>query len=196
MPTPFVVWTVAAGLYAAFLLWYLPLWRRVSPEEVRQVVAAAEAEGLSPERLAELRRFLEEDRGDSFVIVNLLQLREPKADARRAMEVYQRRFMGRLLGMGGFPLYAGRAAMARNIEQWGIDAEGWDAVALVRYRCRRDLARMILFSLEGDTREFKHAGLERTFALPVLPIVSTVSPCVLAGLIIALAAALLQIVAG
>jgi hypothetical protein len=194
MPTPFVVWTVAAVSYASFLLWYLPLWRRVSPEEVRQVVAAAEAEGLSPERLAELQRFLEEDRGESFVIVNLLQLREPKADARRAMEVYQTRFMGRLLRMGGFPLYAGRAAMARNIEQWGIDAEGWDAVALVRYRCRRDLARMILFSLEGDTREFKHAGLERTFALPVLPIVSTVSPCLLVGLIIALAAALLQIV--
>ncbi len=196
MPTPFVVWTVAAVSYASFLLWYLPLWRRVSPQEVRQVVAAAEAEGLSPERLAELQRFLEEDRGESFVIVNLLQLREPKADARRAMEVYQTRFMGRLLRMGGFPLYAGRAAMARNIEQWGIDAEGWDAVALVRYRCRRDLARMILFSLEGDTREFKHAGLERTFALPVLPIVSTVSPCLLVGLIIALAAALLQIVAG
>ncbi len=196
MPTPFVVWTVAAVSYASFLLWYLPLWRRVSPQEVRQVVAAAEAEGLSPERLAELQRFLEEDRGESFVIVNLLQLREPKADARRAMEVYQTRFMGRLLRMGGFPLYAGRAAMARNIEQWGIDAEGWDAVALVRYRCRRDLARMILFSLEGDTREFKHAGLERTFALPVLPIVSSVSPCLLVGLIIALAAALLQIVAG
>ena len=196
MPTPFVVWTVAAVSYASFLLWYLPLWRRVSPQEVRQVVAAAEAEGLSPERLAELQRFLQEDRGESFVIVNLLQLREPKADARRAMEVYQTRFMGRLLRMGGFPLYAGRAAMARNIEQWGIDAEGWDAVALVRYRCRRDLARMILFSLEGDTREFKHAGLERTFALPVLPIVSTVSPCLLVGLIIALAAALLQIVAG
>ena len=196
MPTPFVVWTVAAVSYASFLLWYLPLWRRVSPEEVRQVVAAAEAEGLSPERLAELQRFLEEDRGESFVIVNLLQLREPKADARRAMEVYQTRFMGRLLRMGGFPLYAGRAAMARNIEQWGIDAEGWDAVALVRYRCRRDLARMILFSLEGDTRDFKHAGLERTFALPVLPIVSSVSPCLLVGLIIALAAALLQIVAG
>ena len=196
MPTPFVVWTVAAVSYASFLLWYLPLWRRVSPQEVRQVVAAAEAEGLSPERLAELQRFLQEDRGESFVIVNLLQLREPKADARRAMEVYQTRFMGRLLRMGGFPLYAGRAAMARNIEQWGIDAEGWDAVALVRYRCRRDLARMILFSLEGDTREFKHAGLERTFALPVLPIVSTVSPCLLVGLIIALAAALLQIVVG
>ena len=196
MPMPFVVWTVAAVSYASFLLWYLPLWRRVSPEEVRQVVAAAEAEGLSPERLAELQRFLEEDRGESFVIVNLLQLREPKADARRAMEVYQTRFMGRLLRMGGFPLYAGRAAMARNIEQWGIDAEGWDAGALVRYRCRRDLARMILCSLEGDTREVKHAGLERTFALPVVPIVSSVSPCLLVGLIIALAAALLQIVAG
>ena len=86
--------------------------------------------------------------------------------------------------------------MARNIEQWGIDAEGWDAVALVRYRCRRDLARMILFSLEGDTREFKHAGLERTFAVSVLPIVNSVSPCVLVGLMIALAAALVQIATG
>jgi hypothetical protein len=183
-------------VYAAFLLWYLPLWRRVSPEEIHRVIAAAQTEGLTPERLVELQRFLESDRGESFIIVNLLQLREPKADAQRAMAVYQKRFMGRLFGMAGFPLYAGRAAMARNLEQWGIEADGWDAVALVRYRCRRDLARMILFSLEGDTREFKHAGLERTFAFPVLPIVNTVSPCVLVGLMLALAAALLQIVTG
>lgn len=196
MPTPMLPWTVAALAYAAFLLWYLPLWRRVSPDEVRRVVVAAEAEGMPAERIAELQRFLGDDGGESFIIVNLLQLREPKADAQRAMALYQKRFMARLFRMAGFPLYAGRAAMARNIEQWGIEADGWDAVALVRYRCRRDLARMILFSLEGDTREFKHAGLERTFAFPVLPIVNTVSPCVLVGLMLALAAALLQIVAG
>lgn len=193
MPTPLAIWIVSASVYAAFLLWYLPLWRRVSPEEVRRVIAAAQAEGLEPERLVALQRFLENDGGDSFVIANLLQLREPKADAQRAMAVYQKRFMGRLLRMAGFPLYAGRAAMTRNIEQWGIDADGWDAVALVRYRCRRDLARMILFSFEDGIRDFKHAGLERTFALPVLPIVSSVSPCVLVGLMLALAAALVQI---
>ena len=193
MPTPMLPWTVAALAYAAFLLWYLPLWRRVSPDEVRHVVVAAEAEGMPAERIAELRRFLENDSGEAFVIVNLLQLREPKADAQRAMAVYQKRFMGRLFRMAGFPLYAGRAAMARNIEQWGIDADGWDAVALVRYRCRRDLARMILFSCEDGVRDFKHAGLERTFAVPVRPIVSSVSPCLLVGLSLALAAALMHI---
>lgn len=193
MPTPVVVWTLAAVAYAAFLLWYLPLWRRVSPEDVRRVVAAAQTEGLPPEQLRELKRFLEDDHGESFVIANLLQLRKPTADAQRAMAVYQKRFMGRLFRMAGFPLYAGRAAMTRNIEQWGIDADGWDAVALVRYRCRRDLARMILFSLEEGLRDLKHAGLERTFALPVFPIVNSVSPCVLVGLLFALAAALVQI---
>jgi len=196
MTTPLIVWTLAAGVYAVFLLWYLPLWRRVSAEEIRDIVDAAQAEGLASARIAELRRFLENDDGGSFVMVNLLKLREPTDEAHRAMEVYQRRFMGRLLGMAGFPLYAGRAVMRLNLEQWGIDADGWDAVALVRYRCRRDLARMILFSLEGDTREFKHAGLARTFALPVVPIVSTVSPCAVVGLGLALAAAIVQIVVG
>ena len=59
---------------------------------------------LPPARLAELQRFLESDHGESFVIVNLLQLREPKAEAQRAMAVYQTRFMGRLIRMAGFPL--------------------------------------------------------------------------------------------
>lgn len=193
MPSPTALWFAAALVYAGFLLWYLPLWRRASPEEIRRVVGAAHAEGLEPARVAELQRFLQEDDGRPFVMVNLLKLREPTDEAHRAMEVYQRRFMGRLLGMAGFPLYAGRAVMRLNLEQWGIEADGWHAVALVRYRCRRDLARMVLFSLEGDTREFKHAGLERTFALPVVPIVSTIGPGVTVGVLLALVAALLQI---
>ncbi len=195
MTTPLIVWTLAASIYAAFLLWYLPLWRRVSPDEIRRVVAAALAEGLAPERVRELQRFLEEDRGDSFVMVNLLKLQEPMAEARRAMAVYERRFIGRLLRLAGFPLFAGRAAMSLNIEQWGIEADGWDAAALVRYRCRRDLARMVLESLQGDTRDFKHAALARTFAFPVSPILGSAAPCAVVGLVLALAAALTQIFA-
>ena len=117
MPSPTALWLAAALVYAGFLLWYLPLWRRASPEEIRRVVGAAQAAGLESSRVAELRRFLEEDDGGSFVMVNLLKLREPTDEAHRAMDLYQRRFMGRLLGMAGFPLYAGRAVMRLNLEQ-------------------------------------------------------------------------------
>ena len=193
MPMPLAVWIAAALLYLVFLLWYLPLWRRTSRDDIERVMAAVEAQGLEPARMRELRRFFEEDRGDSFVMANLMRFTEPKEDARRAMSVYERRFIGRLLGMAGFPLYAGRALLAMNVEQWGVDADGWQAVALVRYRCRRDLARMVLYSLQGDTREYKHAALLHTFAFPVSTVVTTGGPCVLVGLVLALAAALTQI---
>ncbi len=190
---PLVMWSAVALVYGVFLLWYLPLWRRTSHDETERVMAAVEAHGLDPARMRELRRFFEEDRGDSFVMANLMRFTEPKEDARRAMAVYERRFIGRLLGMAGFPLYAGRALLTMNVEQWGVDSDGWQAVALVRYRCRRDLARMVLYSLQGDTREYKHAALLHTFAFPVSTVVTTGGPCVLVGLVLALAAALMQI---
>ena len=189
-----IAWGAAALVYGVFLVWYLPFGRRISPGETDQVMAAIEGQGLEPERVLALRRFFEEDTGRSFVMVNLLQLNEPKAAARRSLGTYERRFMGRLIRMAGFPLFAGRALSVLNVDQWGIEADGWDAAALVRYRCRRDLARMVIDSLQGDTRDYKHAALLRTFAFPVSPLISTGGPCLIVGLTLALIAAVVQIV--
>ncbi len=192
MPASLTVWVSALLIYLGFLLWYLPCGRRLEAEERERLLARIRSDEHDAEQLAAIASFLAEDRGDSFVMVNLLALAEPRAEARRALRAYERRFIGRLLSMAGHPLFLGRGASARNIEQWGILASGWDSVALVRYRCRRDLARMIDFSLEGDTRALKHRALARTIAFPVSPWIVSGGPCLVVGLFLALAASLLQ----
>lgn len=192
MSPPVLVWTAVALLYAAFLLWYLPCGRRLAPAELAALSKRLRAGPHDPAQVETIERFLAEDRGDSFVMLNLLALDQPREDARRAMHAYERRFISRLLRLAGYPLFLGRAASLGNIEQWGIDPAQWDAVALVRYRCRRDLARMIAFSLEGDTRDLKHRALARTVAFPLSPWQVAGGPCVVVGLALALFASVLQ----
>lgn len=194
MSAPSLAWIVAALLYAAFLLWYLPCGRRLTAAEREALSARMRAGPHDTGQVETIERFLAEDRGDSFVMLNLLALAEPREPALRAMRAYERRFIGRLLRLAGHPVFLGRAASPGSIERWGIDPAAWDTVALVRYRCRRDLARMIAFSLEGDTRELKHRALARTLAFPLSPWQASGGPCVVVGLVLALAAALLQAV--
>jgi hypothetical protein len=190
------IWGLAAALYGVFWAWYMGFGRRIDAAQIESLMALLRGHGADEAQCAVLRRFLEQDTGRSFVMVNLLQLNTPKAAARSAMEAYQKRFMGRLLRLAGHPLFIGRAASDRNIEQWGIEADGWDAVGLVRYRSRRDLARMVAFSFEGDTRDTKHLALERTFALPVDPWMVSGGVCALVALALALLAALAQLAIG
>lgn len=192
MSPPTLAWIAAALLYAAFLYWYLPCGRRLSTAEREALSLRMRAGPHDTAQVESIERFLAEDRGDSFVMLNLLALAEPRATARRAMRGYERRFIGRLLRYAGYPLFLGRTTGSGDIERWGVDTARWDAVALVRYRCRRDLARMIAFSLEGDTRELKHQALVRTVAFPLSPWHVAGGPCVVVGLALALFAAVLQ----
>jgi hypothetical protein len=188
-----LIWLFAAALYAAFWCWYVGFGRRISGKEIERLLQLLAAHGMEPARTAILRRFLEADDGREFVMVNVLAFREPKPEAREAFVNYQKRFIGRLFRLAGHPVFAGRALDRQNLEQWGIEAEGWDLAGLVRYRSRRDLARMVEYSFATDTREFKHLAIERTFAFPVAPVVHPGGPRLLVALALALAAALAQL---
>jgi hypothetical protein len=191
------IWATAATLYALFHAWYVGVGRRLSTQEIERLMTLLDSHGAEPAQREGLRSFLQQDTGRSFVMVNLLQLAEPKAKAREAMALYQKRFLGRLLRHAGHPLFLGRAASARNIEQWGIEADGWDVVGLIRYRSRRDLARMVEFSFREDAvRAAKHQALQKTFAVPVDPWMVTGGVCVVVALTLALLASIAQWVVG
>jgi hypothetical protein len=55
---------------------------------------------------------------------------------------------------------------------------------------------MVAFSFETDARASKHLALERTFAVPVDPWMVAGGPCLVAGLAIALLAALAHLAFG
>ncbi len=77
MSLPSKVWSILAVVYIAFFSWYTSFGGPLSSEEIERYVAIMEERGRSPEEIAPLRAFLESDTGDDFVMVNVIEMREP-----------------------------------------------------------------------------------------------------------------------
>ena len=70
------VWLVCGGLYAAFFSWYTSFGGPLSAEEIDTFMARFEQRepAPEPETLALLRKFMQEDTGDDFVMVNVIDM--------------------------------------------------------------------------------------------------------------------------
>jgi hypothetical protein len=116
-----------------------------------------------------MRRFLEQDTGREFFMVNLIHLREKDGSvqaSREILEKYTKPVLGVMLRRGGHPVAFARAA-APSVELWGIEnAKDWHFAAFMRYRSRRDLAAVITLPAFQDNHPFKMQGIDRTFAFP------------------------------
>ena len=114
-----------------------------------------------------------EDAGEQFVMVNLLQQREPDAarpgDPADAMNRYMDCMLPQMLRRASHPAFA-RSAAFEAIDLVGIDgARFWDQAALVRYRSRRDIMEIIVNPQMRERHPWKIAALEKTIAFPVAP---------------------------
>jgi hypothetical protein len=189
-----VICGAAFALYALFWLWYVGFKSKVTAAEVEQTMALFNDGGeWTGQQLANLRKFLLEDDGKDFVMVNLLLLNSPAKESRKKLDTYQKIFLGALLRKAGHPVLVARAA-ASNIENVASDHdEGWGAAGMVRYRSRRDFMEMLPATVGSDHHSLKLAALERTFAFPASPWFIFGGPKLIVPLVIALVAALLHL---
>ena len=149
---PIVVWGLLGVLYAAFFLWYTPLGGPLSEEEVERYSAYFASRSSDPEALASVRKFLSEDTGGDFVMVNVMEMREPPAQvegvepgdsANDVLARYMAYMWPALLSRACHPVLMGQAA-ADAPEVWGIEnGRRWSAAGMMRYRSRRDSSRGI-----------------------------------------------------
>ena len=72
--TPARVWLILATIYVAFFYWYTSFGGPLTPDEIDWYVAEAERGGHSPETSEDFLGFLENDTGDDFVILNIIDL--------------------------------------------------------------------------------------------------------------------------
>ncbi|MEZ5572758.1 MAG: hypothetical protein R3E64_12115 [Halioglobus sp.] len=188
------IWGTALFVYVLFLWWYVGLRRKISPEEVEATMALFANDGTWTEQQVEnLRHFLATDDGRDFVMVNLLLLKQPQRESRKKLDAYQKIFLGKLLRKAGHPVFIAAAA-AGNVENVACDQdEGWGAAGMIRYRSRRDLMEMLPSTIGSEHHGLKLAALQRTFAFPASRWFLFGGPKVLAPLIIALVAALVQL---
>ena len=181
---------VTALIYLLFLFWHSPLFsRRLAPGEAETLLGGKYHE-TEPRLRESLRAFADEDDGRPFYKVNLLQYREwalekkmgshpsvqeistreqMRRTGREAALAYNRMVIPELLKRGSYPLIAIRKIT--NLITVAPDSDFSDGnffeeVAIVRYRSRRDMIRMITAPRFIAGVDDKWASLEKTVAVP------------------------------
>lgn len=199
-------WLVALGLYVAFRAWY-DGWRRpLGPAEVERAMAVLESRQVgTPEERAVLRAFFSADDGREFLMLNLVRLadgpvRNPATgemqSPRALLAQYTGPFVRALLRRGGHPAFLA-APVGGFVDTWGVEPGApWTMVGMMRYRSRRDLAALIADPRFADAHPFKRAAMPVTCSFPMGRLRFFTSPRGVVALVLALGAALAQLLMG
>jgi hypothetical protein len=195
------LWLVPALLYAAFVLWYTDFGGPLSDEEVDDFVATLTEHGGNPETIAYLAKFLRDDSGRQFLMVNALDMNEnppdvegaePGETADQLMARYMEHMFPELLKRACHPVIMGEAVYS-VVDLLGIKgAEQWTDAAVFRYRSRRALMEILANPDTRGRHEFKLAALDKTIAYPIETSLYLGDARLLLGLILLAVTALLD----
>jgi len=191
------IWLVLFGLYAAFFSWYTSFEGPLTDEEIAYFMARIESRepAPTPKRVAQLREFMEEDTGDDFVMINVIDMYEtplqvegvePGETSDEVLAKYMEYMTPALLRRASHPvLYGGAASSAMDL----MNAEGmeaWSTGAGMRYRSRRDMLEISFDPAFAGSHEFKVAAMRKTIAFPIDPWIQLGDPRLVFGLLFAL----------
>ena len=174
------IWLVLGLLYAAFFSWYTSFGGPLSDEEIAGYLRTAEElDGpIPPEALAMLKRFMEEDTGDDFVMVNVIDMHDtplqipgvaPGETSDEVLAKYMEYMTPALFSRASHPVLMGTAA---NAAMDLMNAEGmdeWTRAVGMRYRSRRDMLDIAMNPQFAGRHEFKVAAMRKTIAFPIDP---------------------------
>ena len=195
------VWPLALVLYGLFRAWY-DNWRGpLRADEIDVLMArAAQAPGAQYTDLQVLRRFMETDDGQEFVMCNLVRLYPHDVahpvtgkmhSARAMVQMYFSGFLPALLRAGGHPMLVMRQ-VGGYVDAWNTPPDpGWSMVGMVRYRSRRDMMVLGTNQRFFDVHPLKIAAIAQTFSLPTQPLIGmAIRPRAGVALVLLLGAAL------
>jgi hypothetical protein len=174
------IWLVLAGLYAAFFGWYTSFGGPLTQAEIAHYLALLESrdEAPSPGDLARMRRFMEEDTGDDFVMVNVIDMYdtplpiegvEPGETSDEVLAKYMAYMTPALFSRACHPVLYGQAANTAMDLMNADGMEHWTTGAGMRYRSRRDLLEIAMNPAFAGSHEFKVAAMRKTIAFPIDP---------------------------
>ncbi len=171
-----LIWILVPIVYGLFSLWYFNWRGPVTQVEIDKYVSMfAGLEGSKHTELAVMRKFLEEDDGKEFVMLNLIQLHEGKVshpvtgatqNPRQLLTNYFKSFLSASMKRGSHPVFQARTA-GGNIDSWNADSNvGFMATSMMRYKSRRDLIELLIDPAFADSHLYKLAAIERTISYP------------------------------
>lgn len=162
MTGPRLLTAIFALSYALFVWWYGGAGKPLTPEEAADYFALLDARTHAhpnPSLRAAMEELARNDDGREFFMVNLMN--DPADPA--AADAYNRLIIPELLKRGGHPVFISRP-IGRFIQPEGL--EGWDQVAIVRYRSFRDLLDMITSDKAQEIEELKAGSVSKTHVFP------------------------------
>ena len=164
----FWLWHAPRLLWLAFCFWYTNTAAPFTPDEIEDLEMRLAQGGAPAESVERIKRFMAEDEGDQFLMVNLLHMASTP-DADESMGRYMAHMLPAMLKRASHPMFSG-AVVADAMDLAGIEgAEAWSSVGVVRYRSRRDLMAIATDPAFGGEHDFKLAALAKTIAVPVEP---------------------------
>ena len=203
------IWISLLVIYAGFFLWYTVIGGKLDKEEIEFFLEKLEertsANSADPETYNSqknlIKRFMEEDTGRQFLMVNNIDMdddpedvegAEPGESAERLLDRYMEHMYAQLLKRACHPVFAGNAVHP-SMDLVGIEgAEIWDRAALMRYKSRRAFMEVVTHPNMGSKHAFKVAAMEKTIAYPVETVLYLGDPRFLLALILIILGLFLQ----
>ena len=203
------IWISLLVIYAGFFLWYTDIGGKLDKEEIEffleKLEENASANSADPETYNSqknlIKRFMEEDTGRQFLMVNNIDMdddpedvegAEPGESAERLLDRYMEHMYAQLLKRACHPVFAGNAVHP-SMDLVGIEgAEIWDRAALMRYKSRRAFMEVVTHPNMGSKHAFKVAAMEKTIAYPVETVLYLGDPRFLLALILIILGLFLQ----
>ena len=180
------VWIALGVIYGLFFTWYTDLGGKLSDDEIQSYISQLQnntkQDNLSNERaerlLANMTKFMEEDTGKQFLMVNIIDMSENPTfndgtssdqSADELMNKYMEHMYPELFKRASHPVYVGNA-ISNSVDIVGIaNAEVWERAVLMRYKSRRAMMEIATNPVFFGKHEFKIEAMEKTIAYPVEP---------------------------
>ncbi len=193
----FWIWLVLGLLYALFFGWYTSLGGPLTDAEIATYMSKFEQrEPPAPaEALSMLRRFMEEDTGDDFVMINVIDMYEtplqiegvePGGSSDEVLAKYMAHMYPALFSRASHPVLFGNAANTAMDLMNADGMEHWTRGAAMRYRSRRDMLEITTNPAFAGSHEFKVAAMRKTIAFPIDPWFHLGDPRLVLALVFAL----------
>jgi len=201
------VWISLIVIYLSFFIWYTDLGGKLTDDEIEYYANKFESNALKDGRVLEprikelLQKFMEEDSGKQFIMVNVIDMSENPTfpdgtvsdeSSDVLMNEYMEHMYVELFKRASHPAYFGNAVNG-SMDIVGIEnAEVWERAILVRYKSRRSFLEIVTHPDMNSKHKYKIAALEKTIAFPVESQLYLGDPRLLLGFILLIVGLLLK----
>jgi hypothetical protein len=194
-----------AMAYLVFFFWYTSFGGPLTEAEINRYVGLMRANAASEARIGQVTRFMREDTGNDFVMLNTLDMADHPPDLPATghnanpdalMDYYMEFMYPELFARACHPIFFGDVVFGPLDAVAVVQPPAWDRAALMRYRSRRDMMEIATNPAFMERHDYKTGALDRTLAYPVEASINLADPRFLLAMILLLIALVTDIMFG